>query len=47
MKKLIKKKSKKQLNIIHLYAWESSGGGNTNCTNNGICCGNGKCCGNT
>ena len=47
MKKKLTKKLKNNGNMVQLYEFESVGGGNTNCTNNGNCCGNGICCGNS
>lgn len=47
MKRMLRKRIKDISNWVQLYAFEATGGGNTNCTNNGNCCANGQCCGNT
>lgn len=47
MKKKLTKKIKNNGTLVQLYAFEATGGGNTNCTSNGNCCGNGQCCGNS
>ena len=47
MKKKLTKKLKNNGNLVQLYQFEATGGGNNNCISNGNCCGNGQCCGNT